>query len=590
MESFRERIVLDYVDVCQDVQNMILQIKNIRTESKFVQLIGTDQIRRIKNYEDMILVHLREPFSLVVIGDFKRGKSTLINSLLGKSLAPTAVTPETATINRISYGESQEIYAKLENGKAIYLNREELKRSELSKLMEKLPSPIRLIEIKDNIEFLKEIAIVDTPGLGDLFQRFDSQVSEYLLRADAIVYVISARAPLSLSEQAFLSTAVMPQNFARVFVVVNMADTLETRENIEIIEQMVRARIADISMELEVFVVSAFDEYCKVTKRDCPVPELTEYLGERYEQFRMVINRDIRLEKDIIRTNRVIKLSKEMLDQIIARLHLMEQTLLMEESNRETQRKEQNLAAKELADEIEKKRVELVDDVKRMGQQTKTWMQEFMSRIRLELNDAAIDMNELERYLQFYLLDMTKQGITSCIERHRKEIADRLLTSTKELAGTLTNRMALDLGTQFLEYVTDVSWTGVDTAMFFADSVLNLSSVIGPLYLVGQAVAGFVREHKMAKKQKDYLKPILDNYDQICLNVSNNITDIYEKLSHEASTQFLSFYDNQKEAVHEALNLAKKLKEQEDYKEADILDYLHSVIERINDMKSGFEQ
>ena len=44
------------------------------------------------------------PFTLVVAGDFKRGKSTFINALLGEEVVPTDVTTETVTLNRISYG------------------------------------------------------------------------------------------------------------------------------------------------------------------------------------------------------------------------------------------------------------------------------------------------------------------------------------------------------------------------------------------------------------------------------------------------------------------------------------------------------
>ena len=43
-------------------------------------------------------------FSIAVVGEFKRGKSTLINALLGKEILPADIAPTSATINRITYG------------------------------------------------------------------------------------------------------------------------------------------------------------------------------------------------------------------------------------------------------------------------------------------------------------------------------------------------------------------------------------------------------------------------------------------------------------------------------------------------------
>ena len=42
-------------------------------------------------------------FTIVVLGEFKRGKSTFVNALLGEKILPTDVLPETATINAIMY-------------------------------------------------------------------------------------------------------------------------------------------------------------------------------------------------------------------------------------------------------------------------------------------------------------------------------------------------------------------------------------------------------------------------------------------------------------------------------------------------------
>lgn len=58
-------------------------------------------------------------FNLVVFGEFKRGKSTFINSLLGKSVLPTAVVPLTSVITLVRYGEQERATIHFKDGRAL---------------------------------------------------------------------------------------------------------------------------------------------------------------------------------------------------------------------------------------------------------------------------------------------------------------------------------------------------------------------------------------------------------------------------------------------------------------------------------------
>ena len=55
-------------------------------------------------------------FVVVVLGEFKRGKSTFINALIGNDLLPTDVLPETATINALIYNEKPELEIIMQDG------------------------------------------------------------------------------------------------------------------------------------------------------------------------------------------------------------------------------------------------------------------------------------------------------------------------------------------------------------------------------------------------------------------------------------------------------------------------------------------
>lgn len=64
-------------------------------------ILGDEAVERMSKWDSVIGQKMDQPFSLMVIGDFKRGKSTIINAILGRSIAPVNVAPETFTINCI---------------------------------------------------------------------------------------------------------------------------------------------------------------------------------------------------------------------------------------------------------------------------------------------------------------------------------------------------------------------------------------------------------------------------------------------------------------------------------------------------------
>ena len=60
----------------------------------------------IQNIEQLLADIKNDYYTIVVVGEFKHGKSTLVNALLEESLMPVDVTPTTATINAVFYGQT----------------------------------------------------------------------------------------------------------------------------------------------------------------------------------------------------------------------------------------------------------------------------------------------------------------------------------------------------------------------------------------------------------------------------------------------------------------------------------------------------
>ncbi len=110
-------------------------------------------------------------FNLVVLGQFKRGKTTLINSLLGKELLPAAVVPLTSIVTVISYGEMLEITVCFRDDRY-----DTILLEQLSGYITEAENPnndknVKEVHILYPSPYLKEgVRLIDTPGVGSIYQ------------------------------------------------------------------------------------------------------------------------------------------------------------------------------------------------------------------------------------------------------------------------------------------------------------------------------------------------------------------------------------------------------------------------------------
>ena len=151
---------------------------------------------------DRALLQLDELFLLVIVGEFNSGKSAFINALLGQRFLAEGVTPTTAQIHLLKYGETA--------GEA---------RTERDLQVVNYP-----------VEWLRDINIVDTPGTNAVIRRHQEITEEFVPRADLVLFVTSADRPFSESERAFIER--IREWGKKVVFVVNKIDILETSDDI----------------------------------------------------------------------------------------------------------------------------------------------------------------------------------------------------------------------------------------------------------------------------------------------------------------------------------------------------------------------
>lgn len=571
------------VNAHADIEKIRAITDSIAEDKELASILGHDFTESLSDWKTLISKRSSEPFTLVILGDFKRGKSTIINALLGREIAPSNVSPETYTINEISYGEEREVTAVLENGQRVPLQMGDITRDRLEILMRMFPAKVEYLDIRDNAPILKEIRIVDTPGLSDL-DDLDRQVTEYLVNADAIMYAASSLLPFSESEQMYLASHVQPRRFGMLYVLVNMIDALNSQSDVDKIMRRFKMLCEKIVPNAFVYGISGADELRRKTGATrLPDKGTKEFYETQFMQFEMSLQRDIILKKDIIRTERVLTMLDDMVSETSAKLHMFSEMAEMDYKKLEDKERGFDEQCSQLSAALEECKPVLHLSMTEMQQEAESWMYEFFAKLRKSIlecrsKDAAgndiYSSEDIEKYFYSYLMEKVGEAYRTCIEYHRDKM--------KETVDKLSRQLAKKLGLEDLSQVTQV--TSVDRIMRSLGK--NVMRQVMGVKLFGTSEtfppATMTAFSKILgkKKQTDIIDIALENYDDIRLNIVNDIKNVYQDLEVKALQQLDGIYQYQAELGKEALGHAKQI--MESYDSAQIGGTLKAAIDKLS--------
>ena len=174
------------------------------------------------------LQHIDDLFLLVVVGEFNAGKTAFLNALLGERLLAEGVTPTTSHIHILRYGESMH--------------------------QETTADDILMIQLP--VEWLRNLSLVDTPGVNAVVQRHQEITEEFIPRSDLVLFVTSADRPFSESERLFLQR--IRQWSKKVVVIVNKIDLIEAEVDRQQILDFIRENGRHLlGADPQIFMVSA---------------------------------------------------------------------------------------------------------------------------------------------------------------------------------------------------------------------------------------------------------------------------------------------------------------------------------------------
>ena len=208
----------------------------VRALREFVEAHGaSDESDEAEQCQALLVKLAEDRFNLAVVGQFKRGKSSLMNAVIGQDVLPTGLLPLTSAITTLCYGPQPRAVLRRRGWTltqviplrqlADYVTERGNPGNEKGLIEAQVELPVRFLR--------RGLYFVDTPGIGSARQENTTTTYAFLPEADAVIFVTSVEAPLSAREEDFLRDI---RELGRgLFVVVNKVDLLAAEERNEVL-------------------------------------------------------------------------------------------------------------------------------------------------------------------------------------------------------------------------------------------------------------------------------------------------------------------------------------------------------------------
>ena len=183
---------------------------------------------------------------VLLVGEAKRGKSTLGNALLGRDVLPSGVTPLTAVTTTVVGGGPERLELAFADGRT-----EHGTVDDLAAYVTESGNPHNERGVRAATVYLDGalpqpgLALVDTPGLGSVLAHNTAEARDAQRAMDVALLVLAADPPISAAERDLL--AQVNDLSVRTFVVVNKADRLTAAERADV-EEFTRTVLAEVDL------------------------------------------------------------------------------------------------------------------------------------------------------------------------------------------------------------------------------------------------------------------------------------------------------------------------------------------------------
>lgn len=458
-----------------------------------------------------------DTFKIQVIGTFKNGKSTFINSLLGEPVLPAYALPTTAVINEVKYGETKEAFiyfrnplpdklpesispkAKkhmeahgMKNVPPLKCSYEEIEDyvcipmgSDPTEML--LESPYEKVELFWPLDLLKEgVEIIDSPGLNEAETR-TRVTMDYLSKADAILFVLNAIQLCSMDEMNFIENNLKAYGFTDPFFIVNRYDLIPENQK-EGIKRFAEMKLAEYSTN-QIFYVSAQQALDGAMENNDQL-----YQKSNMGEFTRILSDFLTKDKGKIKLSQPARELKRILnDEALYKVIPGQRTMLDSSLDDVKERYEKS---KPQLENLRAKKEQLINKLQlRIAQSEHEFRRAYNQNILNLTNLVTGWVNDFEPKTGIMPPTRTK------VERLIKEISDHLSTKIEanqnEWKSTVLIPLVNERANQIFESVeTDVSKLNEQIILthqyISGNTSFNTSNGVSPIERVVGAIGGFL--------------------------------------------------------------------------------------------------
>jgi GTP-binding protein EngB required for normal cell division len=205
-------------------------------------------------------------FYVACVGQFKRGKSSLINALVGEPVLPVGVLPVTAVVTVVRFGERRRARIRSRDGELLEVAPEALADYVAEERNPGNAKGVAAVEVFLSSPLLGAgMCLVDTPGLGSVFAANSEATRAFVPHIDAALVVLGADPPISADELSIVEE--IARQCGDLIFLLNKADKLsanDCREVREFTRRLLAERLG--RNEIQIFEVSAAE---RLAEADC---------------------------------------------------------------------------------------------------------------------------------------------------------------------------------------------------------------------------------------------------------------------------------------------------------------------------------
>jgi GTP-binding protein EngB required for normal cell division len=229
---------------------------------------------------------------VAVLGQFKAGKSSFLNSLIGKPVLPVGVVPVTTTITRLQYGKRGKATVRHYDGKQ---NEVDISVVEEFTSEAKNPGNHKNVEFVDlelpSLGKYPGLRMVDTPGLGSIFRDHMKTSANWLPEAGTAMVAISSERPLADNDLQLIRD--LRRHTPKIVLLLTKADLLDPEQQKEVVQFFRTALQRELHEEFPLFLYSTRLDTDRWKQR--LEEEIFRPLSvNREEEFRSILRHKIR--------------------------------------------------------------------------------------------------------------------------------------------------------------------------------------------------------------------------------------------------------------------------------------------------------